>query len=47
MTEGESLTRKLRRAAALIRSSFHRRPRLRELAAAAGLSQFHLADGTG
>ena len=31
----------LRRAAEFIRRSFHRRPRLAELAALAGLSQFH------
>jgi AraC family transcriptional regulator len=33
--------RRLNKAAALIRSSLHRRPRLPELAAAAGLSVFH------
>jgi AraC family transcriptional regulator len=33
--------RRLNKAAALIRSAIHRRPRLPELAAAAGLSVFH------
>jgi AraC family transcriptional regulator len=33
--------RRLNKAAALIRTSLHRRPRLPELAAAAGLSVFH------
>jgi AraC family transcriptional regulator len=33
--------RRLNKAAALIRASLHRRPRLPELAAAAGLSVFH------
>jgi AraC family transcriptional regulator len=41
MKEGALPTRSLERAAAVIRCSFHRRPKLAELAAAAGLSPFH------
>jgi AraC family transcriptional regulator len=32
---------RLERAAALLRRTFHRRPRLQDLAAAAGMSRFH------